>query len=280
MNNNPNQMRTPNGQQNRPQTGQRPPMQGQRPPMNGQRPPMQGQRPPMNGPQNRRPAPKKSNKTLIIALVSILIIAIIGGLVYMLTSMSSNNSDTPYSEVMQYFDNLQVSEFELDLGSGKMKYKLKDSNEVKSYTVPNVSIFANEVLGGEDAENYRVKYNEANPDAPLKYNLIPISDNSFWLSLIPTMLMLGVMIFFFVFTILPILSSIVLSFTSFDMISTPKFIGIDNYRRMIVEDTTFATTAKNTLVFAIIAGSQPTACAASSTVALETSKSCILSSKP
>ena len=72
---------------------------------------------------------------------------------------------------------------------------------------------------------------------------------------IPMLIMLApFLIFFFVFTILPILSSMVLSFTSFDMISTPKFIGIDNYRRMIVEDVTFGTTARNTLVFAIIAG--------------------------
>ncbi|MBQ9978006.1 MAG: sugar ABC transporter permease [Clostridia bacterium] len=61
-------------------------------------------------------------------------------------------------------------------------------------------------------------------------------------------------IFFVLFTILPILSSIVLSFTSYDMISAPKFIGFDNYRRMIVNDPTFLVTVKNTLVFAIIAG--------------------------
>ena len=77
--------------------------------------------------------------------------------------------------------------------------KLKGEDKVYSYTVPNVSLFANEVLGGEDAENYRKKYNAENPDDPLQYNLIPISDNSFWLNLIPTLLMLGVMIFFFVF---------------------------------------------------------------------------------
>ena len=72
---------------------------------------------------------------------------------------------------------------------------------------------------------------------------------------IPMIIMLAPFLFFvFVFTILPILSSIVLSFTSFDMISSPKFVWLDNYRRMIVEDSTFATTAKNTLVFAIIAG--------------------------
>ena len=117
----------------------------------------------------------------------------------MLTSMSTKSSDKKYSEIMEQFDSLNVSQFELDLGSGQLKYKLKGEDKVYSYTVPNVSLFANEVLGGEDAENYRKKYNTENPDDPLQYNLIPISDNSFWLNLIPTLLMLGVMIFFFVF---------------------------------------------------------------------------------
>ena len=117
----------------------------------------------------------------------------------MLTSMSTKSSDKKYSEIMEQFDSLNVSQFELDLGSGQLKYKLKGEDKVYSYTVPNVSLFANEVLGGEDAENYRKKYNAENPDDPLQYNLIPISDNSFWLNLIPTLLMLGVMIFFFVF---------------------------------------------------------------------------------
>lgn len=62
------------------------------------------------------------------------------------------------------------------------------------------------------------------------------------------------LLFFFVFTIIPIFSSIALSFTSYDMISSAKFIGIDNYRRMIVEDATFSVTVRNTLIFAIIAG--------------------------
>ena len=138
-----------------------------------------------------------NGKTLLIYLL--VSVAIICGLVYMLTSMSTKSSDKKYSEIMEQFDSLNVSQFELDLGSGQLKYKLKGEDKVYSYTVPNVSLFANEVLGGEDAENYRKKYNTENPDDPLQYNLIPISDNSFWLNLIPTQLMLGVMIFFFVF---------------------------------------------------------------------------------
>lgn len=138
-----------------------------------------------------------NGKTLLIYLL--VSVAIICGLVYMLTSMSTKSSDKKYSEIMEQFDSLNVSQFELDLGSGQLKYKLRGEDKVYSYTVPNVSLFANEVLGGEDAENYRKKYNAENPDDPLQYNLIPISDNSFWLNLIPTLLMLGVMIFFFVF---------------------------------------------------------------------------------
>lgn len=138
-----------------------------------------------------------NGKTLLIYLL--VSVAIICGLVYMLTSMSTKSSDKKYSEIMEQFDSLNVSQFELDLGSGQLKYKLKGEDKVYSYTVPNVSLFANEVLGGEDSENYRKKYNTENPDDPLQYNLIPISDNSFWLNLIPTLLMLGVMIFFFVF---------------------------------------------------------------------------------
>ena len=138
-----------------------------------------------------------NGKTLLIYLL--VSVAIICGLVYMLTSMSTKSSDKKYSEIMEQFDSLNVSQFELDLGSGQLKYKLKGEDKVYSYTVPNVSLFANEVLGGEDAENYRKKYNTENPDDPLQYNLIPISDNRFWLNLIPTLLMLGVMIFFFVF---------------------------------------------------------------------------------
>ena len=120
----------------------------------------------------------------------------------MLTNMSRSSDDKKYSEVMKQFDELNVSEFSLDLGNGELKYKLKgESKDTSShvYSVPNVSLFANEILGGDSDSNYRKRYDAANPNDPLKYDLIPVSDNSFILNLIPTLLMLGVMIFFFIF---------------------------------------------------------------------------------
>lgn len=59
---------------------------------------------------------------------------------------------------------------------------------------------------------------------------------------------------FFLFTVLPVLSSVVLSFFNYDMISTPTFVGIGNYQRMFLSDSIFWTSVKNTLVFAVVTG--------------------------
>lgn len=59
---------------------------------------------------------------------------------------------------------------------------------------------------------------------------------------------------FFVFLIVPIFFSVGLSFTSFDMISLPKFVGFENYQKLFLNDYVFPIVLKNTLVFAIIAG--------------------------
>lgn len=72
---------------------------------------------------------------------------------------------------------------------------------------------------------------------------------------LPLMIMIAPFLtFFLLFTIIPIFSSMALSFTSYDLLSTPQFVGIDNFKRMFVQDEVFGTVVKNTLVFAIVAG--------------------------
>lgn len=61
-------------------------------------------------------------------------------------------------------------------------------------------------------------------------------------------------IFFFFFTILPVLASIILSFTYFDMLSFPKWVGFNNYARLFLDDEIFLIALKNTLLFAVITG--------------------------
>jgi multiple sugar transport system permease protein len=67
-------------------------------------------------------------------------------------------------------------------------------------------------------------------------------------------LWLPFLVLFFVFTILPILSSVVLSFTDFDAVSMPKFVGLENYFRMFTSDEVLPTALKNTVLFAVFIG--------------------------
>ena len=61
-------------------------------------------------------------------------------------------------------------------------------------------------------------------------------------------------VLFFVFMVLPIFSSIVLSFTSYDTMYKTAFVGLQNYYRMFLEDEVFPIAAKNTVLFAVITG--------------------------
>ena len=62
------------------------------------------------------------------------------------------------------------------------------------------------------------------------------------------------MILFFIFTIIPVALSLVLSFTSFNMLEWPKFIFMDNYITLFLDDDLFVTALKNTFIFAAITG--------------------------
>lgn len=62
------------------------------------------------------------------------------------------------------------------------------------------------------------------------------------------------LILFLLMTVLPVISSIVLSFTNFDMVSFPSFVGFKNYLRMFLKDDIFPIILKNTILLAILTG--------------------------
>lgn len=147
----------------------------------------------------------KSNKNKSLLIYLLVSAAVIFGLVYLLSSVTRTaNKNTQYSEVLSYFDNLEVSEFELDLGTGELNYTLKDDDKAKlqngqyahSYKVPSVSVFYNRLFN--ESYDYQKLYNEANKDEPLKMNMLEVKDNSFWISLLPTLLLVGSMVLLFV----------------------------------------------------------------------------------
>ena len=62
------------------------------------------------------------------------------------------------------------------------------------------------------------------------------------------------MLLFCIFTGLPVLLSMVLSFTNFNMLEMPDFIFLDNYITLFFDDDIFLIAVKNTFIFACIVG--------------------------
>ena len=98
-----------------------------------------------------------------------------------------------YYEVVQLFDEHKVEEYTLNMSSGALKFKVKGENKVRSYSIPNVSIFQ------EDIHNGVIEYNREHPDAPIKANYETGSAGTMLMNIVPTLLMflvLGGLLFF------------------------------------------------------------------------------------
>lgn len=62
------------------------------------------------------------------------------------------------------------------------------------------------------------------------------------------------MLLFFIFTVFPVFLSIALSFTDFNLLEMPHFLGLSNYIRLFLDDDIFILACQNTLIFACITG--------------------------
>ena len=68
------------------------------------------------------------------------------------------------------------------------------------------------------------------------------------------LMMAPFMLIFLVFTIVPVVMSLPMGFTDFDMVQLPKFVGLSNYTTLFLNDTIFVQSIRVTLVFAIFTG--------------------------
>ncbi|MFA7417665.1 MAG: sugar ABC transporter permease [Acholeplasma sp.] len=67
-------------------------------------------------------------------------------------------------------------------------------------------------------------------------------------------LMAPFIILFFTFTIIPVIMSLGISFTQFNMLEAPRFVGFDNYIKLLLDDEIFIIAIRNTLVLAVVTG--------------------------
>ncbi len=114
-------------------------------------------------------------------IVYILIPVILVGIVLMMTS-GKKADDAKYSEIVGLFTANKVSEFEIDLGTGEMTYKLfsdKKDDAPKKYSVPSVPYFLDDISDSVTA------YNAAHTDKPIVYNYIKAANRSWLTSMLP-----------------------------------------------------------------------------------------------
>ncbi len=127
---------------------------------------------------------KKNWRNLAIYLgIPILIIIIIA------TIYSSNPQKTyAYSEILNHFQAQEVKEFDLDLGTGFMKIQLNDEAQTTiTYTAPNVALMY------EDIKPYIQLYNDNHPNDKMIYNLDKPKEDSWFISLLPTIALFAIM---------------------------------------------------------------------------------------
>lgn len=120
-----------------------------------------------------------------------IVLLLIAALVFLLPNLKGNVKTPEYSEIIQHFDEYDVKEYTLDLGSGELEMVLQNDEKI-AYEVPNVQIFL------EDTQYYREKYNARN-EVPLKEDFYKIKDTSWLLTIIPTVILVILMIVLFAF---------------------------------------------------------------------------------
>lgn len=134
-------------------------------------------------------------KTLLYIVIPIILI----GSVLMAKTFTKKSEEKKYYQIVQMFQNNEVSEYTLNLYSGELKYKLRgDDKAIYRYSVPNVSLFQNDVHKSVIENNIKNKDSE---DKIIKGDYVN-SGSQFGtiLNIAPTILLLGGMAFFLFFT--------------------------------------------------------------------------------
>lgn len=128
-----------------------------------------------------------NKKGLLIYLAVLIVIMVVATQVF---TMNNTTKPTEYNKIIGYFEAGQVSEYSLDFGTGKLTMKLKGQEKEELYQVPYLPLFL------DDTHELIQKYNEANPTAPINQFYIPMEQTPWWMTLLPTILMIGVMCIF------------------------------------------------------------------------------------
>lgn len=129
--------------------------------------------------QNKTPGspnqdPKKRSNLLQTIIWIILPLLLVVSMYFTFNSSSTKDSKK-YYEVISYFQQGEVTEYTLNISTGKLTYTLDGESEARTYNVPSVDLFVN------DTHDSIMEYNEKHPDSPIKVDY-QVTKSTSWLS--------------------------------------------------------------------------------------------------
>ena len=122
----------------------------------------------------------------ILIYITIPVILCLGS--FFIIKMAEPSVQTKYYEIVEMIHNNEISEYELNLYSGELKYKKAADNKTYSYTMADPSIFWNDV--NEFVLENNKKYSEKDPKY-IKYDYKRGNEAAWISNLLPTILVIG-----------------------------------------------------------------------------------------
>ena len=135
---------------------------------------------------------RKTLRTLLLYLgIPVVVLFII---IFLHQGRGPEQAAYKYSDIIDYFETGQVAEYKLNLGTGDLRLKLNnDAGTQIDFELPSVDLFYQNV-----SQSIR-EYNEEHPDAKMVQDIIRPVETSWFLSLLPTLILFAGLIIFWVF---------------------------------------------------------------------------------
>ncbi len=130
---------------------------------------------------------KNFKKVLLIVLIPIVLFASFA----VASNISGKTKTTKkYYEIVELVENNKISEFKLNLYSGDLSYKMRDDGKTYRYTVPDASLFYNDIDEAIDKINNENK----GTDKIIEYDYIKGGESSWLVAMLPNIFLIGIMV--------------------------------------------------------------------------------------
>ena len=131
---------------------------------------------------------KKIRNLLLYIGIPVVVLFII---IFLFNNRTPQTAAYKYSDIIGYFQDQEVSSYRLNLGTGEMVIHLEDGKTV-GYVLPSVDLFY------MDVRDSISQYNEEHPDARMEQDIIRPVETSWFISLLPTLILFAGLIIFWV----------------------------------------------------------------------------------